>query len=72
MPCEHTEITLDAGDVDPASRWAGQLMAARAAEDAGTYQALIEAAPEDDLGWYVGAVLTAAALGLRALAGERS
>jgi hypothetical protein len=46
---ETGKLTMDAGDLTPAVRWAGQLVAARAAQDFDGFQALLKAMPADGL-----------------------
>jgi hypothetical protein len=68
------DIATDADDVPPEARWAGRLVAARAALDLPAWDALLLALPED--GWQVGrhvsALLSTVAQTIRALpAGAR-
>jgi hypothetical protein len=65
------QVTLDAGDVPPAARWAGQLVAARAALDRDGFNALLTVLPADRKarGAYAGALLHACAAAARATAG---
>lgn len=53
-----------AGQVPDSVRWAGQLVAAKAAQDEATFRALIATMPDDDRGRgrYVGALLQSAAI----------
>ena len=64
---ETGHIDYNADDVPDDVRWAGRLLAARAADDRDTFEALINSVP-DDATWskYVGAVLKMSALNLRA------
>lgn len=59
LNAETGRLTMDADDLPPAVRWAGQLVAARAAMDADSFQALLKAMPADGLrrGEYAGALL---------------
>jgi hypothetical protein len=66
----HTgEEWRDADQVDPAYRWAGRLIAARAAMDHGACDALMMALPGDDqeTGEHIKALLACVALTLRSL-----
>lgn len=56
-----------AADVRPEVRWAGQMIAARVADDKATWDALLATVPTDPkvVGAHVGALLEAVALGLR-------
>lgn len=66
--------SLNADGVPPAARWAGQLIAARAALDLEAFNALLTALPADGKarGAYAGAVLQACALTARVTAGGAS
>lgn len=58
-----------AGKWDAATRWAGQLVAARAAMDEPKFMGLIDELPEDgfEIGAYVGAVLSSVAMTINGL-----
>jgi hypothetical protein len=59
--------TADSEYVPDRVRWAGRVIAARAADDQATWDALMDSLPEDGrvIGQYVGAVLETVALMLR-------
>ncbi|RCG21952.1 hypothetical protein DQ384_36445 [Sphaerisporangium album] len=62
-----TRQRSDISDVDPVEMWAGQLIAARVADDRDTFRALLQAIPcgdSDAPGSYVGGLLEAVALNL--------
>jgi hypothetical protein len=67
-------IVTDAGGVPPAVAWAGQLVAARAAMDMPSFNALLSAMPADSQGRgkYAGALLEACAIEMRAMQGGMS
>jgi hypothetical protein len=56
-------VHRDAGEVRPAERWAGRLLAARAAGDLDGFRALVEAVPAErvTVGEHVGAMVQMAA-----------
>lgn len=60
------EVTEDADEVGECHRWAGRLLAARAAMDHDAYEALLRALPEDghERGDHVGTLLEMVAAGL--------
>lgn len=60
-------IDTNADDVPPCARWAGRMVAARAAGDRATWDALMGAVPADEQGAHVSAVLEGVALSLRRL-----
>jgi hypothetical protein len=62
-------VAADADEVPPEVRWAGRLVAARAALDEPAWDALLAALPDDEaaIGQHVVALLSMAALTLRAL-----
>jgi hypothetical protein len=66
--------SLNADDAPPAARWAGQLVAARAALDLEAFNALLAALPADGKarGDYAGALLQACAMTARATTGGAS
>ena len=57
------QVTLDADEIPPAARWAGRLVAARAAMDEAQFKALAGALPDDRIkrGEYAAALLTGCA-----------
>lgn len=66
MEAESGRIDTNADDVPPRVRWAGRVLAARAADDKATWDALMDALPDDGqvIGEYVSAVLEMVALTL--------
>jgi hypothetical protein len=70
---ETGQVTLDADEMAPAERWAGRLVAARAAMDIDGFQALLRAMPADgkERGAYGSALLIGCA-SLAALAAKGS
>lgn len=69
MNADSGRIDENADDVPDETRWAGRLLAARAADDEATWNALVDALPDDPaaVGAHVGHLLQMVALNLRHL-----
>lgn len=65
------DISVTGNDVSPEARWAGQVIAARAALDKAGFNLLLRNLPRDGwaIGGYISALLDSVALTLRRLAG---
>lgn len=59
---QHTgRVTRNPSSIPPAERWAGRMLAARAAGDLDMFRALAEAVPPERVGEHVGALVQMAA-----------